>query len=757
MPSITKSHGSANIVGRTDSVKYIVCHYTAGGGPNGGALANLNYFKDGSGGRSASAHYILDNDHIYEYADPGSKCCWHCGDGKGKYGITNQNSVGIEVALTGNVPYSEKEIQNLTWLVQRLMSQFHVPADHVVRHYDASRKACPLYYTPQGAGGNAAWQKLHSQLTNGSSAIMSSSEDGSASSGYGDIDRTTGETIFYVTDPAIAYAIGIQGKILFDQEEVYPYVITINEQSEDLDPDKLKENDVVGVCIDMGSYFTASHTVNTTFRNSKLGTQYHKYYDKNMAVGLYTQVRARNKEEVLAELKEIRLAVLKYPPNMGLWLIPNFVSNSKHVNNELIDEYYKVLYKLGFNDQVGFYCKKDQMEKFDWESYMDTWYWWMDRHISDVSKIHNMPTPKFFMYDNPRDEDALIEPNFSYSLSSIAGFGYGSLAAGIGRASSNIGQYVADTARVCGGPNRIGFGIHTRNPWARPTQSGYLQTFAQVFDRTVKAMHGNAAYGSCAQAAAAIIACTIDRSMGNQHSTANPSHTYAAMAHLPQFFKNMGILDPNSYQPGDILAKSTHIAIYIEKSGSNFVTFNAHCPNNYSGYYPANEVNSYGEVKGRGFTVFRPYAQGNPINCDSITGCHLKPSSTDVTGTGGRNSYMSSKSQAIVNAAKRTAPTGYMHCLSWVRNVMKNAGVYTSDNYTEARFAYDGIVTSTNRKDLQPGMVVACWVTRSMGHIGVYMGNGMVRHQLHSVIEEDLDTWSKNYAKYKPMGWGWWR
>lgn len=749
MPSITKSHGTANIVNRTDSVKYIVCHYTAGGKPNGGALANLNYFKNGSGGRAASAHYILDNNYIYEYADPATSCCWHCGDGKGKYGITNQNSIGIEVALEGNVPYSDQEIANLTWLVGKLMGQFNVPADHVVRHYDASRKACPLYYTPSGKGGNSAWQALHQKIT-GSSTTLNSSDYTSNSSGYSEVSQSDGETTFYVTDPAIAYALGIQGKILFDQEEVYPYVITIDEQTPELDVDKLKAADVIGVCIDMGSYFNASHTVSSVFRSSKLEEQYNQFYNANMAVGLCTTIRARNEEEVLSELKEIRLAVLKYPPNMGLWLIPIFTSSSKETNNKLIDTYYKTLYKLGFNDQVGFYCKKDQMEKFDWENYQEKWYWWMDRHISDVSKIHNMPTPKFFMYDNPGDEDALIEPNFNYTLDMLAGGGTG--AVGSGTASSTIGQYLADTARVCGGANRTGFGPSTNNPWARPTQGGYLETFAKVFDRTVKAMGGNTAYGSCAQAAAAIAACTVDRNIATMANTKDQKCTFDGLSRFTQFYHNLGKLDPNQMQPGDMLAeRNTHVAIYVEKSGNNHITFNAHYAGPHKGYYPANEIHSWQEIKNRNFTVFRPYAQGNPINCDDLTGCRLQTSSSVSDGN------LSSKQQAIVKAAKSTQGTGYMHCLSWVRNVMKNAGVYTSDSYSEARFAYNGIVTSTNRKDLQVGMVVACWVSRTMGHIGVYVGNGMVRHQLHSVIEEDLDTWSRSYAKYKPMGWGWWR
>ena len=68
---------------------------------------------------------------------------------------------------------------------------------------------------------------------------------------------------------------------------------------------------------------------------------------------------------------------------------------------------------MGFYDQVGFYCKKDELKKFHWDKIYDDWYWWMDRHLKSVTKIHEMPSPPFFFYDNPEDESGLIEPDFA--------------------------------------------------------------------------------------------------------------------------------------------------------------------------------------------------------------------------------------------------------------------------------------------------------------------------------------------------------
>lgn len=173
---IKRYHGNYNRVRRVTTVRYVVVHYVgAGTSAPGNALANCKYFSGGN--RNASAHYFIDDANIYEYADPSTYATWHCGDGHGRYGITNQNSVGIEVCNNGG-PYTQAEIERLAWLVQKLMSDFGVPASRVVRHYDASRKQCPLYYVQHGD----AWAKLQAQIT-GNAAL-----DGGGSSPNGTLE-----------------------------------------------------------------------------------------------------------------------------------------------------------------------------------------------------------------------------------------------------------------------------------------------------------------------------------------------------------------------------------------------------------------------------------------------------------------------------------------------------------------------------------------------------------------------------------------
>lgn len=158
--NINKYHGGYNISKRTQAVKYIVVHYVgSGSSASGNAKNNCIFFSGGN--RNSSAHYFIDDGGIWEYADPSTYYTWHCGDGGGKYGITNANSIGIEVCQDGDRPFTEKEIAYLSELVRYLMNKFSVPASRVVRHYDASRKQCPLYYAKR----SSEWATLQKRIT----------------------------------------------------------------------------------------------------------------------------------------------------------------------------------------------------------------------------------------------------------------------------------------------------------------------------------------------------------------------------------------------------------------------------------------------------------------------------------------------------------------------------------------------------------------------------------------------------------------
>jgi len=125
---------------RTQRIKYIVIHDT--GNPNKGAdaEAHFNYFN--SGNKNSSADFFVDDWQILQVNDYNKYYTWHCGDGNGKYGITNANSIGIEICINSDGNYN-KAVENAINLVKYLKKELNLPHSSVVRHYDASRKNCP--------------------------------------------------------------------------------------------------------------------------------------------------------------------------------------------------------------------------------------------------------------------------------------------------------------------------------------------------------------------------------------------------------------------------------------------------------------------------------------------------------------------------------------------------------------------------------------------------------------------------------------
>lgn len=155
--NISKQFIGYNKSVRTQSIKYIVIHSTGNSGDT--AQNNHDYFAGGN--RGASADFFVDDNNIIQIIDSDKYYSWEVGDGHGAYGISNSNSIGIEMCGTANGNISEKTINNTIELTRYLMSKYGIDSEHVVRHYDASRKSCPYQFQ----GDNwARWWDFKSRL-----------------------------------------------------------------------------------------------------------------------------------------------------------------------------------------------------------------------------------------------------------------------------------------------------------------------------------------------------------------------------------------------------------------------------------------------------------------------------------------------------------------------------------------------------------------------------------------------------------------
>ena len=138
-------------------IKYIVIHDT--GNTSKGADANAHFLFFNSADRKSSAHYFVDDKQILRIIKDEDKS-WHCGDGKGRYGITNENSIGIEMCINSDGDFRKTYLNTLN-LTKHLMEKYKIHLENVVRHYDASRKICPNIMSKYNW---ASWNKFKEDL-----------------------------------------------------------------------------------------------------------------------------------------------------------------------------------------------------------------------------------------------------------------------------------------------------------------------------------------------------------------------------------------------------------------------------------------------------------------------------------------------------------------------------------------------------------------------------------------------------------------
>lgn len=160
----------------SNPIKWIVIHYL--GVPN---ADNPNLYGGGYGG-----HYNITRDgKIYKAADPKTAVVFHCGGGLQGSGphpyyqiCTNYNSIGIENSVCYTDPnqkspsadsdkwyFTTETQQSLVYLVSKLMDEYNIDIDHVIRHYDVNAKTCPNPYVKNNKLKTSwTWDEFKSKL-----------------------------------------------------------------------------------------------------------------------------------------------------------------------------------------------------------------------------------------------------------------------------------------------------------------------------------------------------------------------------------------------------------------------------------------------------------------------------------------------------------------------------------------------------------------------------------------------------------------
>ncbi len=139
---------------------------------------------------------------------------------------------------------------------------------------------------------------------------------------------------------------------------------------------------------------------------------------------------------------------------------------------------------------------------------------------------------------------------------------------------------------------------------------------------------------------------------------------------------------------------------------------------------------------------------------------HANSNGVLVRSTFGQSlSSASSRQKRIASIAWAEPTTPYGWCAMWVHNVFEEYGI--DDVYGNACDLYYDYCTSSDPLKLKVGMIVA--VSRHpgtpggqvYGHIGIYVGDGVVLDSAGEVRVWCAEDWSDSYDGWVPAKWGW--
>ena len=144
--NITKMISKKNCYIGQNKPAYVVIHETDNWNKGADAKAHATAMKNGN--LDGTVHYYVDSKSIYQTLDHADGA-WAVGDGQGKYGITNRNSINIEVCVNPETDYYTA-VDKAEQLAAQLLKQYGWGTDRLKRHYDASRKNCPRRIQAEG-------------------------------------------------------------------------------------------------------------------------------------------------------------------------------------------------------------------------------------------------------------------------------------------------------------------------------------------------------------------------------------------------------------------------------------------------------------------------------------------------------------------------------------------------------------------------------------------------------------------------------
>ncbi len=144
---------------------------------------------------------------------------------------------------------------------------------------------------------------------------------------------------------------------------------------------------------------------------------------------------------------------------------------------------------------------------------------------------------------------------------------------------------------------------------------------------------------------------------------------------------------------------------------------------------------------------------------DADLGERAQEAADDAASDRARGGYGGSSAAAVIQACDETPSPGPGYCAAWVADVFVNAGIgYFGGNACDM---YASWCLSSDPAELQPGMIVAVSTHdltaagRIYGHVGVYVGDGVVMDNVGYIRATSFDEWVATYGTTVEPRWGW--
>ena len=183
---MTSAHKGNYTPGRTQPIRFLVLHYTAG--RNDTAINNVRYFRDNITG--SSAHYFVDDGGWLQSVDD-RDTAWSVGTA-GIYTqkhpqCRNGNSISIEMCCryqNGQYSITPTTVNHALRLTKILMERYGIPTENVLRHWDVVNKPCPAPWVEDESFWKAFQKKLKGELDVTKEELLSTAGTGDRPSAW---------------------------------------------------------------------------------------------------------------------------------------------------------------------------------------------------------------------------------------------------------------------------------------------------------------------------------------------------------------------------------------------------------------------------------------------------------------------------------------------------------------------------------------------------------------------------------------------